>query len=217
MERREFLRKGLALGAAGLLLAASIIVLIRLVLSNAMTESGLAAGSIIKNFSDFVAGGYMIVWFIVFVIIFIIQLIIIAIGSQRIIQSTGYFILDNRYGYHVITDADRNAGKIDEKEAKRRHEIINQTDNFCRAMFDTGVFVQDNIIAIIVITHISIVASLFIEMLMYEMQLQEAVTIISILTIGDGALTLLMLGMYFLSMKLIRQAKNKTLIALTLG
>ncbi|MDR0326925.1 MAG: flagellar biosynthesis protein FlhA, partial [Planctomycetaceae bacterium] len=161
----------------------------RLILSNAHEAGEFAAGHVIQNFADFVAGGDIIVGLIIFVIIFIIQFVVITKGATRVAEVAARFTLDAMPGKQMAIDADLNAGVIDEKEAKRRREEITQSADFFGAMDGAGKFVRGDAIAGIIITLVNIVAGLFIGMVSHGMPLQDAAYLFTKLTIGDGLVT----------------------------
>jgi flagellar biosynthesis protein FlhA len=158
----------------------------RLILTRAHIDAEHAAGEVIKNFADFVASGSIIVGLIIFVIIVVIQFVVITKGATRVSEVAARFTLDAMPGRQMAIDADLNAGIIDEREAKRRREEITQAADFFGAMDGAGKFVRGDAIAGIVITLVNILGGLFIGMVEYGMGLQEAVTIFTHLTIGDG-------------------------------
>ena len=161
----------------------------RLILSRAHIDLEYAAGHVVKNFSDFVAGGNLVVGLIIFIILFVIQFIVITKGATRVSEVAARFTLDAMPGRQMAIDADLNAGVIDEREAKRRREEITQSADFFGAMDGAGKFVRGDAIAGIIITLINIVAGLFLGMVMYGMPLQQAAEVFTKLTIGDGLVT----------------------------
>jgi flagellar biosynthesis protein FlhA len=158
----------------------------RLILTRANIDEEYAAGEVIKNFADFVASGNIIVGLIIFTIIVVIQFVVITKGATRVSEVAARFTLDAMPGRQMAIDADLNAGIIDEREAKRRREEITQAADFFGAMDGAGKFVRGDAIAGIVITLVNILGGLFIGMVEYSMGLQEAATIFTRLTIGDG-------------------------------
>jgi flagellar biosynthesis protein FlhA len=158
----------------------------RLILTRANIDGEYAAGEVIKNFADFVASGSIIVGLIIFVIIVVIQFVVITKGATRVSEVAARFTLDAMPGRQMAIDADLNAGIIDEREAKRRREEITQAADFFGAMDGAGKFVRGDAIAGIVITLVNVLGGLFIGMVEYGMGLQEAATIFTRLTIGDG-------------------------------
>ncbi len=158
----------------------------RLILANAAELGEYAAGAVIKNFSDFVAGGSIVIGLIIFVIIVVIQFIVITKGATRVSEVAARFTLDAMPGRQMAIDADLNAGMIDEKEAKRlRNEITEQAD-FFGAMDGASKFVRGDAIAGILITFVNILGGLTIGMLEHGMPILSALEIYTRLTIGDG-------------------------------
>jgi flagellar biosynthesis protein FlhA len=158
----------------------------RLVLTHAPTEKALAAGHVVKSFSEFVAGNSnIVVGAIVFVIIVVIQFVVITKGATRISEVAARFALDGMPGRQMAIDADLNAGVIDEKEAQRRRQEITRQADFFGAMDGASKFVRGDAIAGIVITLINIAGGLTIG-LWNGMSLTEAGSVFTRLTIGDG-------------------------------
>jgi flagellar biosynthesis protein FlhA len=159
----------------------------RLILTRAATEKLEAAGGVITAFSDFVAGdGKIVVGFIIFVIIVVIQFVVITKGATRISEVAARFALDGMPGKQMAIDADLNAGIIDEREAQRRREEITQQADFYGAMDGASKFVRGDAIAGIVITIINMLGGLIIGMAEYDMPIGEAASLFTRLTIGDG-------------------------------
>jgi flagellar biosynthesis protein FlhA len=158
----------------------------RLILTRANIDAEYAAGEVIRNFAEFVTSGNIVVGLIIFVIIVVIQFVVITKGATRVSEVAARFTLDAMPGRQMAIDADLNAGIIDEREAKRRREEITQAADFFGAMDGAGKFVRGDAIAGIVITLVNILGGLFIGMVQYGMGLQEAATIFTNLTIGDG-------------------------------
>ncbi|MDR1053099.1 MAG: flagellar biosynthesis protein FlhA [Planctomycetaceae bacterium] len=158
----------------------------RLILTRANEDGELAAGEVIKNFADFVASGNIVVGFILFAIIVVIQFVVITKGATRVAEVAARFTLDAMPGRQMAIDADLNAGLIDEAEAKRRREEIQLSADFFGAMDGAGKFVRGDAIAGIVITLINIIGGLFIGVMQYGMDFQTAGRIFTKLTIGDG-------------------------------
>ena len=76
----------------------------RLVLSIASTRLILAkgeAGEVIDAFGNFVTGGNLVVGFVIFIIITIVQFMVITKGSERIAEVAARFALDAMPGKHL--------------------------------------------------------------------------------------------------------------------
>jgi len=120
------------------------------------------------------------------VIIVVIQFVVITKGATRISEVAARFALDGMPGRQMAIDADLNAGIIDEHEAKRRREQITEQADFFGAMDGASKFVRGDAIAGIVITLINIIGGLFIGVIEAGMSLNNAASLFTRLTIGDG-------------------------------
>jgi len=158
----------------------------RLILTHAESQGMLAAGGVVKSFGEFVAGDKIVVGLIIFVIIVVIQFVVITKGATRISEVAARFALDGMPGKQMAIDADMNAGIIDEKEAQRRRLEIAQQADFFGAMDGASKFVRGDAIAGIIITLINIVGGLVIGVVDAGMEIGEAASLFTKLTIGDG-------------------------------
>ncbi len=158
----------------------------RLILTRAGTYEMQAAGGVIQNFGEFVAGDRIVVGIIIFVIVVVIQFVVITKGATRISEVAARFALDGMPGRQMAIDADLNAGIIDEHEAQGRREEITQQADFYGAMDGASKFVRGDAIAGIIITLINIGGGLIIGVFESGMSLADAGEIFTKLTIGDG-------------------------------
>lgn len=145
-----------------------------------------AAGQIIKTFGAFVVGGNYTVGIIVFLILVIINFVVIVKGSERVSEVAARFTLDAMPGKQMSIDADLSAGLITEEEAKKRREEIVKEADFYGAMDGATKFVKGDAIAGLVITFINILGGIAIGILQQGMQISEALSTYTILTVGDG-------------------------------
>lgn len=153
---------------------------VRLILSTG------AAGDVISGFGSFVAEGNLIVGFIVFLIIMIVQFLVITKGSERVAEVAARFTLDAMPGKQMAIDADLNSGLINEQEAKERRRNIQREADFYGAMDGASKFVKGDAVAGIIITFINIIGGLVIGMVMRGEDVTTALSKYTILTIGDG-------------------------------
>ncbi|MDD3469599.1 MAG: flagellar biosynthesis protein FlhA [Thermoguttaceae bacterium] len=158
----------------------------RQILTRAPEEGLNAAGSVIRAFGDFVAGGELLVGIIIFAIIVIIQFVVITKGTTRISEVAARFTLDAMPGRQMSIDADLAAGFIDDTEARRRREAISAQADFFGAMDGASKFVRGDAVAGILITLINIFGGWAIGVFRYGMPMGEASEIFTKLTIGDG-------------------------------
>ncbi len=166
-----------------------ITTLFRLALSVSTTRNILAnadAGSVVRTFGEFVAGGNIVVGFVVFLILVVVQFIVITKGSERVAEVSARFTLDAMPGKQMSIDADLNAGMINEQQAKERREKIAREADFYGAMDGASKFVKGDAIASIIMLVINIIGGLIIGVAMHDMSIAEAGSLYSILTIGDG-------------------------------
>jgi flagellar biosynthesis protein FlhA len=157
----------------------------RMILSKGY-EGPSAVSEIITAFGQFVVGGNYIIGIIVFIILVIINFMVITQGSTRVAEVAARFTLDAMPGKQMAIDADLNAGLIDENEAKRRRNELIQEANFYGAMDGASKFVKGDAIAGIIITLVNIIAGLLIGIFQHGMDIANAASTYTILTIGDG-------------------------------
>ncbi len=144
------------------------------------------AGSIIQGFGTFVTGGNMVVGFVMFVILMIVNFLVITRGSERVAEVAARFTLDAMPGKQMAIDADLNSGLINEGEAKDRRRNVQREADFYGAMDGATKFVKNDAIAGILITVINIIGGFITGMMMLQMDAMTALQTYTILTIGDG-------------------------------
>lgn len=154
-------------------------------------EGTSAAGNVIEAFGQFVVGGNYVVGFVIFLALTAIQFLVISHGAVRTAEVTARFTLDALPGKQMAIDADMNAGLIDEAQARKRREAVAKEAEFYGAMDGAARFNQRDALATILITAINIVAGLLIGTLQQGIDLGEAVKTYTILTVGDGLVTMI--------------------------
>jgi flagellar biosynthesis protein FlhA len=154
-------------------------------------EGTAAAGRVIEAFGQFVVGGNYIVGFVLFLALIAIQFLVISHGAVRTAEVTARFTLDAMPGKQMAIDADLNAGIINETQARARRERVAREAEFCGAMDGAARFSQRDALATILITAINIVAGFLIGVFQHGVPFQEALKTYTILTVGDGLVTIL--------------------------
>ena len=154
-------------------------------------EGTAAAGKVIEAFGQFVVGGNYVVGFVLFLALIAIQFLVVSHGAVRTAEVTARFTLDALPGKQMAIDADMNAGLIDEAEARRRRQAIAREAEFYGAMDGAARFNQRDSLATILITGINIIAGLLIGTLQQGIELSEAARTYTVLTVGDGLVTLI--------------------------
>jgi flagellar biosynthesis protein FlhA len=155
------------------------------------SEGTSAAGQVIQAFGQFVVGGNYVVGFVLFLALIAIQFLVVSHGAVRTAEVTARFTLDALPGKQMAIDADMNAGLIDEAEARRRRQAIAREAEFYGAMDGAARFNQRDSLATILITAINIIAGLLIGTLQQGIDLAEAVRTYTVLTVGDGLVTMI--------------------------
>jgi flagellar biosynthesis protein FlhA len=155
------------------------------------SEGTAAAGKVIEAFGQFVVGGNYVVGFVLFLALIAIQFLVVSHGAVRTAEVTARFTLDALPGKQMAIDADMNAGLIDEVEARKRRQAIAREAEFYGAMDGAARFNQRDSLATILITGINIIAGLLIGTLQQGIELSEAARTYTVLTVGDGLVTLI--------------------------
>ena len=143
-------------------------------------------GEVIARFGQLVTGGDIVVGFVIFFIIVLVQLIVITKGAERVSEVAARFTLDAMPGKQMAIDADLSSGLIDEQQARVRREKIQKEADFYGAMDGATKIVKGDSTMSIVITVINLVGGLVIGMTGRGMTFGDAISQICILTIGDG-------------------------------
>ncbi|MEO1525604.1 MAG: type III secretion system export apparatus subunit SctV [Planctomycetota bacterium] len=144
------------------------------------------AGEVIETFGQFVVAGNLIVGVVIFLIITIVQFLVIAKGSERVAEVAARFTLDAMPGKQMSIDADMRAGVIDIDEARARRSEVEKENQLYGAMDGAMKFVKGDAIAGLIVTAINIVGGITVGVLQRGMEVGDALTKYSLLTIGDG-------------------------------
>ncbi len=162
----------------------------RLILLNGNSGTA-AAGYVIEAFGNFVVGGNYVIGCVIFLILIAIQYVVINHGAVRISEVAARFTLDALPGKQMSIDAEMNAGLIDEAEARKRRKQLSAEAEFYGAMDGASRFTQRDAVASILITSINIIAGFLIGVLQHGMELKKALQTYTVLTIGDGLVTVI--------------------------
>ncbi len=144
------------------------------------------AGNVVQTFGEFVGGGDLIIGAIVFIILILIQFLVINKGSERVAEVTARFTLDAMPGKQMAIDADLNTGAINDAEAKRRREKIQEEASFFGSMDGAVKYVKGDAIAGLIITVVNLVGGIAMGVMRQGLEMGDALDKYAILTIGDG-------------------------------
>lgn len=143
-------------------------------------------GKIITAFGQFVVGGNYVVGFVIFLILVVVQFVVITRGSERVAEVAARFTLDAMPGKQMSIDADLNSGLITEAEARARRQAIEREADFYGSMDGASKFVKGDAIASIIVTLINMLGGFAVGVLQKGMDLSQALTRYTLLTVGDG-------------------------------
>ncbi len=156
-----------------------------------LTEGDQADSALVSAFGSFVVGGgnsmgSYVVGIIIFLILTLVQIIVITKGATRVSEVAARFALDSLPGKQLAIDSDQQAGYIDEREARRRRNLLQTEMNFYGAMDGASKFVQGDVRLGLVITAINIIGGLILGVTIQGESFTEALEIYTRFTIGDG-------------------------------
>ncbi len=170
-----------------------IVTLFRLSLNISSTRlilgNGGDAGNVIKAFGTFVVGGNLVVGFVVFLIIVIVQFVVITKGAERVSEVAARFTLDAMPGKQMAIDADLSSGIINEDQARERRGDIQREADFYGAMDGASKFVKGDAIVGIIITIINVVGGILVGVLGVggkTMDFDQVIQVYTLATVGDG-------------------------------
>lgn len=144
------------------------------------------AGEIINSFGQFVIGDSLAVGFVVFSIVTIVQFIVITKGSERVAEVAARFSLDGMPGKQMSIDADLRAGIIDADMAKQRRSVLEKESQLYGSFDGAMKFIKGDAIANIIIIFVNIIGGLSVGVGQKGMDFSSALSIYTILTVGDG-------------------------------
>lgn len=148
--------------------------------------NGGSAGAVIRSMGDFVLQGNVVVGFIIFLIIVLVQFIVITKGAERVAEVAARFTLDAMPGKQMAIDADLGSGLINEQEAKERRYKIQKEADFYGSMDGATKIVKGDAIMSLIITAVNFLGGMIIGMVQGGMEITEVLSVYSIATVGDG-------------------------------
>ena len=133
--------------------------------------------------------GNFVIGIIVFTILVIVNFVVITKGSGRIAEVAARFHLDAMPGKQMAIDAELSAGLIDEKEARRRRQKLEDEGGFFGAMDGASKFVRGDAIAGLLVVFINVIGGMIIGIAQQGLRFADAAHSYTILTVGDGLVT----------------------------
>lgn len=164
----------------------------RLSLNLATTRAVLSsghAGQAVEAFGAIVIQGSVVVGFVLFLLISLIQFIVVAKGSERVAEVSARFTLDALPGKQMAIDAEIRSGTLDPEAARRKRADVQMESRFYGALDGAMKFVKGDAIAGLVIAAVNIIGGLAVGILVHQLDLEVALRRYTVLTIGDGLLS----------------------------
>ena len=158
----------------------------RAILRNGAVLGEAAAGDVIRAFSQLITAGNVVIGFIIFIIIVLVQLIVITKGAERVSEVAARFTLDAMPGKQMAIDADLNSGMIDEQTARLRRSKIQREADFYGAMDGATKIVKGDSTMSIILSLVNLVGGIIIGMVQGGMDFSTVLDTYARLTVGDG-------------------------------
>lgn len=149
-------------------------------------SNGGSSGQIIKAFGDFILRGNVVVGFIIFLIIVLMQFIVITKGAERVAEVAARFNLDAMPGKQMAIDADLSSGLINEQQAKDRRQKVQREADFYGAMDGATKIVKGDAVMSLITTAINLIGGSVIGILQSGDSIGTVLNTYSIATVGDG-------------------------------
>ena len=149
-------------------------------------SNGGSSGQIIKAFGDFILRGNVVVGFIIFLIIVLMQFIVITKGAERVAEVAARFNLDAMPGKQMAIDADLSSGLINEQQAKDRRLKVQREADFYGAMDGATKIVKGDAVMSLITTAINLIGGSVIGILQSGGSIGTVLNTYSIATVGDG-------------------------------
>jgi len=159
----------------------------RLILTGKMQGGALANQSnMVKSFARIVAGNNLVVGFVIFIILIVVQVLVVTKGAGRVSEVAARFSLDSMNQKLFDIDNRLNSGAIDEDQAEVLKAAVRRDIDFYSNMDGSSKFVSGNVKAGIFITVVNLLGGFLVGMIMNRMSFSDALNTYSSLTIGDG-------------------------------
>lgn len=144
------------------------------------------AGDIIASFGQFVIGDSLVVGFVIFAIVTVVQFIVITKGSERVAEVAARFSLDGMPGKQMSIDADLRAGVIDADGARDRRSILERESQLYGSFDGAMKFIKGDAIAGIIVIFVNFIGGMAVGISQHHMEMSVALATYTMLTIGDG-------------------------------
>ena len=165
----------------------------RLILTGKVVNGDLVGQSDMVNaFASIVAGDNLVVGFVIFIILIVVQVLVVTKGAGRVSEVAARFSLDSMNQKLFDIDNRLNTGVIDEQQAEALKAEVRRDIDFYSNMDGSSKFVSGNVKAGIVITVVNLLGGILMGTVLASMfgnqtmGIAQAMQTYSRLTIGDG-------------------------------
>lgn len=165
----------------------------RLILTGSIRNGVLQGQSdMVSAFARIVAGNNLVVGFVIFIILIVVQVLVVTKGAGRVSEVAARFSLDSMNQKLFDIDNRLNSGVIDEAQAEVLKEAVRRDIDFYSNMDGSSKFVSGNVKAGIVITVVNLIGGILTGTVLagmfgnQSMSISQAMSTYSRLTIGDG-------------------------------
>ncbi len=148
------------------------------------------AGYVIHTFADYVIGGNYLVGILIFLILILMQFIVVTEGAKRVAEVAARFTLDAMPAKQMAIDGELAQGMCTLEDAKKRRKDVEREANFFGSMDGANKFVKGDAIMGIVIMVVNIIGGFLVGVLMKDMEIAQAAETYTLLTVGDGLVTM---------------------------
>lgn len=162
----------------------------RNILMNPVSPSGIMTGQseMVQAFANIVAGDNVVIGFIIFIILIVVQVLVVTKGADRVSEVSARFTLDSMNSKMFVIQNQMQSGSITEDEANLKIAQLRQEIDFYSAMDGSSKFVSGNVKAGIFITVVNLVGGM-ITGIMAGLSPMVALNSYAKLTIGDGLMS----------------------------
>jgi flagellar biosynthesis protein FlhA len=149
------------------------------------------AGFVIHTFAEFVIGGNYLVGILIFLILILMQFLVVTEGAKRVAEVAARFTLDAMPAKQMAIDGELAQGMCTLEDAKQRRKDVEREANFFGSMDGANKFVKGDAIMGIIIMVVNIIGGFLVGMFMKGMEVGQALATYTLLTVGDGLVTLI--------------------------
>lgn len=152
--------------------------------------AGEDPGSVIEAAGHLIVRDNIIIGFVMFIILIIVQFVV-ANGASRFGEVSARFMLDALPGKQMSIDNELNTGAIDEKTAKKQKRRLQMQVDFYGSLDGAGKYIKGDVWVSVTMIVVNLVVGLIVGMVQMDLSFAEAANRFTLLTVGDGVVNLI--------------------------